>query len=436
MQECKYASMLLVLTQSKEQVQEREVREYLPTRRKIPGKRTGRLGLTTENSVNAVPNDQTQWKWPSKKMTEGARKKIFALVVEQLIKLFCESQTYTWRGQIYLQLVGLPIGPRATSAIARVVMNYFDMLLSRSLARLRIEILILARYVDDIRALLERIRRGMVLKNGSLVYVQEQKELDDKLVDPDTEVTARVLRQVMNEIMEGIVFTSETRLDFIGDWGLPTLDTSWKTMENGGGRRLVGYKFFKKPISSKFVTPFHSAQTLNGKIASLSQDIFRMQSNGNFAVTKEERIELVESFCDRLRWSGYPWKVATRIVRSGLVNYQNKVKKAEEMGLMFHRAEGEGQMLRRRMKLAGKSNWFRPECKMKSGKEGERNQEPTKERWKNGANTGKEDGKDITKVTSNTARKPEDVHVADPLFVQATEGGNLASLLRVEEEKL
>ena len=205
--------------------------------------------------------------------------------------------------------------------------------------RLRIETELFVRYIDDVRSILRSLVLGTVLREGRLMMDQEQKVLDDMMVDPDTEVTARVLKQIMNEIMEGIVFTSETRLDFIGEWGLPTLDTSWKTVENGGGRRLVGYKFYKKPVSSVFVTPFHSAQALNGKISSLSQDVFRIQSNCNFAVTQEERVELVEVFCDRLRWSGYPYKVAAKIVRNGLINYLSKMDKAERNLTMFHRSE-------------------------------------------------------------------------------------------------
>ena len=56
----------------------------------------------------------------------------------------------------------------------------------------------------------------MMLRNGSLVFEEEQKAIDDLMEDPDTEVTARILRQVMNEVLEGISFTSETRLAFIG----------------------------------------------------------------------------------------------------------------------------------------------------------------------------------------------------------------------------
>merc|ERR1712208_250415 len=108
------------------------------------------------------------------------------------------------------------------------------------------------------------------------------------LEDPESEVTVRILREVYNGAMKGLVFTTEVFGDFKGEWGIPTLDTVWKLFENGGGKKFLGYKFYKKPISSRWVTPFRSAQGLNGKISTLSQDVFRVLSNSNWTVTSKE----------------------------------------------------------------------------------------------------------------------------------------------------
>ena len=111
------------------------------------------------------------------------------------------------------------------------------------------------------------------------------------------------------------------------------------------------------------MTPFRSAQALNGKIATLSQDMFRIQANCNGLVTEKERVELTEDFCDRLQASGYPYKVAAKIVRNGLLNYVGKVEKAEKNNEWFHRPEEDGQVERRISKMTGRSNWFRPRRK-------------------------------------------------------------------------
>ena len=92
--------------------------------------------------------------------------------------------------------------------------------------------------------------------------------------------------------MEGLEFTTEVVGDFPAEWGLPTLDCAWKMVGGlvGEERRSVGYKHFKKLMSSKWVTPHRSAQGMNGKIATLSQDVFRLLSNSNWAVSKEEKV--------------------------------------------------------------------------------------------------------------------------------------------------
>ena len=120
------------------------------------------------------------------------------MLVEQFVELFCDTQTYTWRGNFYLQKNGLPIGPRATSGIARIVMNHFDRKLLARLRVLRLETRLLVRYIDDVRSVMERIVPGTVIRGDRLEICQDQLAIDLKLEDPEVEVTARVLRGAMN----------------------------------------------------------------------------------------------------------------------------------------------------------------------------------------------------------------------------------------------
>ena len=68
----------------------------------------------------------------------------------------------------------------------------------------------------------------------------------------------------------------------------------------------VGYIFYKKRVSSNLVIPFRSAQPMNGKIASLSQDVYRIMSNCEKNTARETVIACLEDFCTRLRDSSYP----------------------------------------------------------------------------------------------------------------------------------
>ena len=96
------ATRFLMLVWTEEQARASGLDGYLPRRRVLPGRRVGKLGITTSNSLKAETNNVDQWIWPEVKVNKRIKKKIFALVVEQLVKLFCNTQTYTWRGRFYV----------------------------------------------------------------------------------------------------------------------------------------------------------------------------------------------------------------------------------------------------------------------------------------------------------------------------------------------
>ena len=91
---------------------------------------------------------------------------ILSRVVEQFMKIFCQTQVYTWRELCYRQLKGLPIGPRATSAIARVVMNKLDKGLCNRLEELQSVTEMIVRYIDNIRILRRLVAVVVIGKEG------------------------------------------------------------------------------------------------------------------------------------------------------------------------------------------------------------------------------------------------------------------------------
>ena len=86
-----------------------------------------------------------------------------------------------------------------------------------------------------------------MVSNNCLEIDEIQKVADEALEDPDVMVSARVLKEIMDGLVEGISFTTETRVDFKDKWGIPTLDTTWKLVGGEGRRKQVGYRFYKKP---------------------------------------------------------------------------------------------------------------------------------------------------------------------------------------------
>ena len=81
---------------------------------------------------------------------------------------------------------------------------------------------------------------------------------------------------------------------------------------------------------------------------------------------------MLDNFCHRLEVSGYPVKIAEKVVCNGIICYERKVKKSKEMKEMFHRPENFGKVERRMGKLMGRSNWFRPKQRVVcEGREGD-----------------------------------------------------------------
>ena len=85
------ATRLLVLMWPEKKIRDSSIRKYLPVRRREPGKRVGKQGLTTENSFHAVPNNRNQWIWPETKVPKDVQKEIFACVVEEFVGIFCDT---------------------------------------------------------------------------------------------------------------------------------------------------------------------------------------------------------------------------------------------------------------------------------------------------------------------------------------------------------
>ena len=102
-----------------------------------------------------------------------------------------------------------------------------------------------------------------------------------------------------------------------------------------------------------------SAQSLNGKIATLSQEVYRVLSNCSKDIKREEQVELLEEFTNRLQVSGYPPRTAGKILRNGITNFLRRLEKEKRGQLPLHRPEEYGKLERRMAKVVGKDRWFR-----------------------------------------------------------------------------
>ena len=170
---------------------------------------------------------------------------------------------------------------------------------------------------------------------------------------------------------------------------------------------------------------FRSAQPLNGKVATLAQETVRVLANSHRDAPHEDVMTCLEGLVNKLQKSGYPPDLACRILRSGMITYQRRLRK-EMMGTgRLHRPESEGKSSRTMNRLSGKTNWFR-----KVADSGVAKLEPEMR---------------ATKPSLGEMRSPEQIEkkempakmrIASPLFVPPTKDNKLVKVLKEEDRKL
>ena len=121
--------------------------------------------------------------------------------------------------------------------------------------------------------------------------------------------TKKIVLDIMNDICTDIKFTAESQEDY-NDEFIPTLDFQLKLhnvhdMTNAHAG-LLTYKFYKKPIASKFAILFNSALSINTKSNTICQEFLRRLSNTSQIESQSVKDQILEDYVMELKLSGYP----------------------------------------------------------------------------------------------------------------------------------
>ena len=287
-------------------------------------------------------------------------------------------------------------------------MQVFDKKWINKLEDQGVDIKLYFRYMDDGRSLLHPFHHGWRWsEDGRLQYSKSWAEEDGHLTP--TEVTKRILLNSMRDVEPYLRFTVETGEDpEFGGW-LPTLDTNvMVTNEN-----IVRYKFYEKPTTTQITILKNSAMAENSKIQILANDLVRRLKNSSLELGKEQKVEVLDGYSQKLVNSGYATPQVRRIILSGVRGFENKVRTCREQNKRLHRTSQESSGARQRRKLLGKSNWFRGSRSKADSK--------TTPTWKS--------GKKSQQVGSKN-NPVQELRTRSVLFVEQTPQGELARLLR------
>ena len=207
---------------------------------------------------------------------------------------------------MYHQDKGGPIGLRATCAIARMVMQYFDKGWEEKHTRLNIKIWLNTRYMDDGRLMLPPIKRGWRWEGGKVQFCKRW-ELEDSQLSL-VEVTRRIIAGTLGGVKSYLEFTTEVGEDFVDGW-LPTLDTALRVDENN----KIQYRFYEKPEGAR--------STLQ---QTLSQEMIRRLLNCSEDLPDEQIQRITDNYAAKLHNSGYNIEQIRKIILSGVKGFGAK----------------------------------------------------------------------------------------------------------------
>ena len=387
------------LNMTAEEAASSPLRRVLPWRR---GKRGTQPGMRGEGPRGATVGDTEQWCFPDVVLTGKEKRQIIAQVVSMATKAMFKHHHYKFGGKMFRQTDGGPIGLRGTCSVARVTMQMFDRKWLGGLKRLGVVTELDARYMDDGRNVLAPFRPGWRWMNGRLEYTKRWEEEDQSLTG--LEITRRIWERSLGGVEEFLSFTTETGDDYSDGW-LPTLDCSIKVDTS---TNKILYKFYEKETASKRTVQKSTAMTEDTKIQVVSNDLLRRLMNTSDDLGEEEKRKVVTEYGQKLANSGYSAEQIQKIIVNGIRGFGSRKARCTREGRNLRRTAKESLKDRIRKKLLVKTTWFRSKRK--------------EDYYREDANTSRKKtkvGKEEVKLENKTV-----------LFVEYTEGGELASRLR------
>ena len=97
-----------------------KLRRVLPARRFMRGSWPG---ITGGEALGPTTNGDKQWVFPNVEISDKEKRMIVGEVMRLSVEILFKTHCYSFKGKVFKQQDGGPIGLRSTCAIARVVMG-------------------------------------------------------------------------------------------------------------------------------------------------------------------------------------------------------------------------------------------------------------------------------------------------------------------------
>ena len=299
-----------------------------------------------------IDDPKSNWEWPNLPLEPSDVKKLMGRALEISVKFFFSHFTYTFGGELYIQMFGGPIGARLTMCLARIVLQEWREEFSKIINKSELEELLSKIYVDDSRSITKIVKPGLRFDDEKREFIYDEKWVreDEEITDKDR--TMREIIKAMNSVNKDLRFTMEHESEFPNS-RLPTLAFEiWSTKEG------VRHSYYEKPMRNQVLTMKRSSMSENSKNSILTNELNRRFLMMDDKIELEEKIEKVNQFCQQLINSGYNWGQIREIVVSSLRSAV-KVEKQIESGENRYRTGEESLIVRLRKKLLDSTEWYK-----------------------------------------------------------------------------
>ena len=136
---------------------------------------------------------------------------------------------------------------------------------------------------------------------------------------------------------------------------MPLLDIQVKMDDN-----KVIYKFYSKPMSSKFTILANSAMPEKMKRNCLVQEGIRRLRNTSRSLGWELKAEILSEYSNKMRVSGYYAKYRLEVIQAAVRGFQVQCEKADKGVKPLHRPREFDSHSRWRKKCLTRYTWYRP----------------------------------------------------------------------------
>ena len=285
----------------------------------IPKRRGLRLRRITVNYLRQKKNSD---KWlPARRPGVRQKQKMLALAVGYGVYTTMSSHTYKVGDKLFLQSSGGPIGLELTGAVARPFMLRWDKMYLANLKKAGMEMELYERYVDDSDQVAVVPPPGAKYDEESRKLVIDQNAACDD--ENDDERTARVLTDIANHVMPGIVMEFDVPSKN-SDGKMPILDMKvWMEKDNGN----IMFQHFEKPMASQKIMHAKSAQSISCKNSVHTQEIIRRLLNSCPQLDwKNDIAPVISNYMARMMDAGYPVKYRKDTLDRALRIYDRMVE--------------------------------------------------------------------------------------------------------------